>query len=282
MKYQLLISSVARPCIQVGNNNHFFFLDSPDFAAHVCGELNRLDAEVNRLTECLRPKVTFFGGSVPNRHAGVEVDGERYLLESIFNENLAVQVEAKCKALDRAREAENIADQLRRDVTHLEHKLFEANCEGRSFEQRLGVRTGQVRRLLTALEHAQAILAAYVQPEPHVKPKSALNDLLGVLDDGELVTMMRKLREWLGVKEPASQHRGESPLIVHADQVFINGEAIDSIKSTIGQTDLAAELRERVVNNTTNHFEPKKKHIRRVVIETIRKELKPGGLLFNL
>lgn len=54
-------------------------------------------------------------------------EGERLVatfdtVESGLREDLRVQIEAKCKALTRAQEAENIADELRRDIADLTEK----------------------------------------------------------------------------------------------------------------------------------------------------------------
>lgn len=79
-----------------------------------------------------------------------------------------------------------------------EFKLFESNCEKKSFEERLAVRDQQARQLLDALEASQGVLRLYIEPGSRMKPKVVLTDLLGILDGAVLVTMMRNLRAWLG------------------------------------------------------------------------------------
>lgn len=96
-----------------------------------------------------------------------------------------------------------------------ELKLFESNCEKKSFEERLAVRDQQARQLLDALEAAQGVLRLYIEPGSRMKPKVVLTDLLGILDGAVLVTMMRNLRAWLG-KNPdiyAMDPPGDAPTV---------------------------------------------------------------------
>lgn len=165
-----------------------------------------------------------------------------------LREELDVQIEAKNNAL--------------RKVTDLE-----------ALKQRLGVRTHQVSELLNVLEAAQGILARYVEPGHPMKARYALTGLLGILDDGELVSMMRNLRELIGVKDNGSDGKRyiagfgivtpngagyqPEPFTVQANQVYVNKSLV--LDGIIPTTKLAAEPQGRVVNNTTNHFGPSKK-----------------------
>lgn len=106
------------------------------------------------------------------------------------NESLAVQIEAKCKALKR--------------VEELDKQVFDGECENKALEQRLGVRTSQISKLLDVLERAQMALALYIEPGASLKPKAVLTDLMGILDDGALVSTMRNLRELILVKDNGS------------------------------------------------------------------------------
>ncbi|UOL48356.1 hypothetical protein [Pseudomonas phage Almagne] len=326
------------------NGMKLYTISSPGFSTQVCSSqahpIEALCGELNRLEE----RVKYFGGSHPKRHKGVTIDGKRYLLESLATEDLSVQVEIKCKALKR--------------VEELEKQVFDGECDNKALTQRLGVRTSQVSRLLYVLERCQGILAAYVQPEPRLKPKVALQDLLDVLDDSALVTMMRNLRELIGVKDNGSVeltktdklailealdrvaacypgiwskelravyenacrilgasedgeetpaysvkiapgavegkdyftgfgvgiHEGPHPaFIVQNGQTFIDASKIlDGIKGVIGETELGAELQERVVNVTNNHFAPEYRLRRkeRAALESAIKKLeeKAGGI----
>ncbi|AUM59787.1 hypothetical protein [Pseudomonas phage PMBT14] len=303
------------------NGMKLYTISSPGFSTQVCSSqahpIETLCGELNRL-----------------HHMAAKLEGE-----------LVVQIEAKCKALKR--------------VEELEKRVFDSECENKALTQRLGVRTGQVSRLLDVLERCQGILAAYVQPEPRLKPKVALQDLLDILDDCALVTEMNNLRELIGVKDNGSVELtkeqkaqvlsaldvaayyypgiwpeslrtayenacrilgasedgdvapvysikiapgwvvgkdyvaglgvglqycactpGNPPFIVQGGRTFTNAsKVLDGIKGVIGETELGAELQERVVNNTTNHFGPRGKDIRRIVLDMIRKEQRPGGLL---
>lgn len=115
--------------------------------------------------------------------------------------------------------AREVCDRLNAQHTQ-NFKLFEANCEKSAFEERLGVRDQQARRLLDALEAAQGILAQYITPQSGIKPRAALTSLLVVLDDAFLITMMRNLRNWLG-KNPdiyaCDDTAGEAPVEFKAE-----------------------------------------------------------------
>lgn len=144
-------------------------------AAKLAEELNRLDKDMNDwAVECHK--------------AQAERDGLR--------KELDVQIEAKNNALRKVTDLEALG-------VELELRL-KGSVTNRALKQRLGVRTGQVSELLNVLEAAQGILARYVEPGHPMKARYALTGLLDILDDGELVSMMRNLRELIGVKDNGS------------------------------------------------------------------------------
>lgn len=105
------------------------------------------------------------------------------------DQELVVQIEAKNNAL--------------RKVSDLEKQLM-GTPTNRELKQRLGVRTGQVHELLDVLERCQSILAQYITPLSGIRPKVALTSLLDILDGGDLIDMMRNLRELISVKNNGS------------------------------------------------------------------------------
>lgn len=158
---------------------------------------------------------------------------------------LQTQIEAKNNALRKVTDLEALG-------VELELRL-KGSVTNRALKQRLSVRTGQVRELLYVLEHAQGILAEYIEPNGRVKPRAALTSLLGVLDDSALVTMMREL---ISVKNNGACYQSE-PFSVQDDQVYVNARLVDPVRFAIKPS-------ECVVNSTTNHFAPSKKLKRRV------------------
>lgn len=143
----------------------------------------------------------------------------------------------------------------------------------------------QAATFITAIRKSQQVLAAYL-PTGGTSPGATLNSLLEILDNGDLVNLVRGSvlgasedgdvangsKKFLDVGDEATVilKRGEDgkqyiagpgigpfpPFTVQADQVYVNKRLVlDGITPTMG---LVAEPTERVVNNTTNHFASRK------------------------
>lgn len=126
---------------------------------------------------------------VKEKHGAEKLVQELNKLDSDLN----LQVEAKVKALNEVKELKALNEASEKRIQAL---------------QSLAVTDNQhIQRLLDAIEASQSVLAAYCLPGLPVTRKSmqsVLSDLLGILDDGNLVMLCRELR----AKEPDDLPRG--------------------------------------------------------------------------
>jgi len=248
MKYSVQYPLEAGlPLIQVGTDNHFFRVErSAEAAAHLCGELNRLDRDLN------------------------------------------VQIEAKCKFIKKSEDLERQVQTLVtviRESQKILARHVEPNGKKLNRDQLLTEFRQTVTDLLEILDHRDLVTLVNGFPCGSNSEEATPGDGYPIKPVGRWPTWATHLfntndgwhfgrlieeksaRHWVDADKDyavtqlwteaniiaGSLEERLQPLAVEGEQVFINGALIREGTITDEQATLSP-----VVNNTTNHFAPRK------------------------